>query len=75
VIDLVFRTGTVTVTSDFEVIVNTIPEAALKETTPEMVLCGNCEKESYRCYNGGHTRCSCDMGLHAVNFCWIWMTK
>ena len=44
-IDLVFRTGTVNVTSDFEVIVNTIREIALEETAPETVLCGDCEKK------------------------------
>jgi len=39
VIDLVVRTGTATLTIDFEVIANFIPEEV-----PETLLCGDCEK-------------------------------
>jgi len=67
VCDLGVSTSTATPINVTEVLGNNI----ILETVLEKVLCRDCEKESYRCYNGSHTSCLGDTVLLSSNFCRI----
>ena len=65
VVELLVRASIATAIREIEVLGDNI----VLNSETEILLCEDCEKESYRCYNGGHTRCLGGMVLFPFNFC------